>query len=487
MNDSADATRTRPRPGCGELRRTGFATLIGILAVCASAHAEVLVRWGLDEIPPSTTLGLSSIVVAAGNPAAIRNAVAQGYRVYVEVKGPATATFRPPAASLAGVVVRGEAAAAHLTELERRLRNSGVRILLLDERGKWPHIRTNWVTRNNEVLQVTSRSAQPWIENNAALFRILRSAGARRERLLSYEWTPVTIAAADEAPRLEHYLVAIAEAGSFGGGLLLPLHESFQRDLLLGKPQARSDWAQIRGHLDFYAWDLPARYRSLTNIALVTGQPFRHFDVLNLLLRHNLAFDLLTPAELGPEALRAMDLLIVLDGPTGAPADLLMEFARTGGTVVIGPPESGDPGAGTPWRSDTPATTSEDRMMYEAGTGRIVEMRHPVTNPDRFALEMRQLLGRERRVLDIWNGITVLADPYEDAAGESLLITTLNYAHQPLSVQIRVRGTFSLVHHESPEQPLSLLSHTHRDGYTEFVLPALTVGARVFLTGPRLP
>jgi len=91
-------------------------------------------------------------------------------------------------------------------------------------------------------------------------------------------------------------------------------------------------------------------------------------------------------------------------------------------------------------------------------------------------------VGREHRVIDIWNGIMVLTASYEAPDRKSVLVTVLNYAHQPLPVQLRVQGTFAVVHYESPEEPAALLPHAHRDGYTEFVLPALRVGGRVFLS-----
>jgi hypothetical protein len=52
-------------------------------------------------------------------------------------------------------------------------------------------------------------------------------------------------------------------------------------------------------------------------------------------------------------------------------------------------------------------------------------------------------------------------------------------------VQLRIRGTFSQVSCESPEEAPALLPYQHRNGYTEFVLPALRTGARVFLS--RIP
>ena len=62
-----------------------------------------------------------------------------------------------------------------------------------------------------------------------------------------------------------------------------------------------------------------------------------------------------------------------------------------------------------------------------------------VPDANRFALEMRgPLLGRDTRVVDISNGIAVIAAPYADPDGTTVLLSLLNYAHQPLPVQLRV-------------------------------------------------
>ena len=170
----------------------------------------------------------------------------------------------------------------------------------------------------------------------------------------------------------------------------------------------------------------------------------KSFEVMNLLARHNLPFEILDPRRLASTSLAAFDLLIVLNPPPGPQLPILLDFARKGGTVVEDLKSVGDPNA--------------------------------------FALEMRQLLGRDRRVIDIWNGITVLSAPYEEPGGKSVLVTAVNYAHQPLPVQLRVRGTYAQVHYESPEDGVTLLPYLHRDGHTEFLLPALRIGARVFLS-----
>ena len=116
----------------------------------------------------------------------------------------------------------------------------------------------NSVTLRRNVLQAANRSAQPWLDSNAVFVRIAAAQGDRAPLLLSYTWEPVTVADASAGPALQHYLVAIAEAGSFGYDLVLPLHEGFQRSLLMGQPAARADWQEIRRYIEFASWDLPA-------------------------------------------------------------------------------------------------------------------------------------------------------------------------------------------------------------------------------------
>jgi hypothetical protein len=392
--------------------------LLVFFCLGASVDADVLVRWDQDEIPPAVSLGITTIVVPAAKTRAIEHAVSQGYDVYVEQ--PTEKRVMPiDKASAKG------------------------RSVAIDHRGKWPHIRSNVVTRRNAILQVTGRSVQPWIENNAALVRIIRATSPGATPFLTYAWKPITLSDADEGPAPENYLVAIAEAGSFGGDLLLPLHESFERDLLLGKPQARAAWSEIRRYIEFYSWNLPARYRPIANVAVVTAEPMKRFEVMNLLARHNVPFALVAPSSLAADQLDRFRLLIVLEQLSARAADVVAEFERRGGAVVTA---------------------------------------NAVSDPDKFALDIRQKLGREHRVIDIWNGLTVITAPYEAPDGKTVLVTAVNYSHQPLPVQMRVRGTFSLVQYESPEQPAALLPYEHRDGYTEFVVPGLRIGGRVFLT-----
>jgi hypothetical protein len=453
----------------------------------ASVRAEVLVRWDRDQVPSPDTLGLSTLVIPAKNKAAAQRALEQGYAIIFEVDAAGLATFAPPAGRVSGVIVKGTTTRAQLSQLRLRLKPRGITVRTFEERGKWPHIRSNWVTNENGVLQVSSRTQQPWIENNAALIEIAQVEQADATPLLTYPWTPITLSDIQEGPALENYLVAIAESGSFGADLVLPLHERFQNDLLLGLPRARAWWTEMRRAIAFYASDLPNRYQAAATIGVVTAEPMRWFEVMNLLARHTLPFDLIPRDKfVAAHDLSKLDLLVVLDPPDARQVGLLTSFAEKGGTVVL-PGVQGK----FPWQNTTPTAKTDTQSTYTLGKGRIVEHRDSPANPDTFAQQVRQLLGRDGRVLQMWNGITVIAARYEtpatSAASSTVLLTALNYAHQELPLQVRVPGKFSAVHYESPETEMTLLPYQQRDGFTEFVIPALRVGARVFLTPDATP
>jgi hypothetical protein len=441
----------------------------------AAAHAEVIVRWDLDQVPPRESLDISTLVIPASKPAAAREAVARGFRVYLEVDVSALPEAPALADGVSGVVVRGSVSAGQLDEL--RLRAPGARVLSIDERGMWPHIRLNPVALRDNVLQVASRSAQPWMDSNAVFVRITAPGPNGAPLLLSPAWEPTTVADTRHGPALEDYLVAIAEAGSFGHDLVLRLHEGFERRLLLGQPAARADWQEIRRYLEFYSWDLPRRYRRISNVAVVSADPMGSIEILRLLTRHNLPFEQLAPDDLRAEALKGFAIVVLLDPLTPAQIRPLTAFAHDGGTVVLnGPPP------GVAWEGAVPLVKNQRHAAYGVGSGRVLELLESIDDPDAFALSMREVLGPERRVVDVWNGITVLVAPYEDANADTVLVTVLDYAHDAQPIPVRVAGAFSSAHYESPESGPALLPLQHRNGHTEFVLPALRVGGRVFLT-----
>ena len=182
--------------------------LVLLLCWCrTAAYAEVWVRWDLDRVPSRESLDVSTLVIPASKPAAVRDAVAKGFRVYLDVAATSLSEVEATADVASGAVVRGGVNAQQLDELRKRLRAPGARVLPIDERGLWPHIRLNPVALRNNVLQVASRSAQPWMDSNAVFVRITPSPTDGTPLLLSPGWEPTT--AADQDQEVEEALDAL--------------------------------------------------------------------------------------------------------------------------------------------------------------------------------------------------------------------------------------------------------------------------------------
>jgi hypothetical protein len=419
--------------------RLAAVLVLGVLVV--PADAEVLVRWDQPRVPARLALGIESLVIPIEQGDAVQDAARKGYRVFVEIDGSRSGSRTIPPAARGGIVVRGDVPERQRRRLRADLPDPAARVLTLDVRGKWPHVRLSQVTSRDGVLQVASRTAQPWLESNHALARI---AGLTSDpsRALSYEWRHDASSGAEAVPDVEDYLVAIADAGSAGVSLVLPLAPGFQRALLQGLPDARRDWQAIRDAMAFYAWEVPRRYEPIADVAVLVADAFASYEAVNLLARHNVAFRLM-PSN-GPLTDALPPLVIAMDPPAPGVAKAL--------------------------------------EAYEAGGGEVLRIDEPVVDPNGFALDVRSRLGPERRTVDVWNGITVLLTAWRDEADGTTLVEVVNYARVPRPVQIRVRGRHATVHLESPGEEPRLIPFVHRRGATEVVVPAVRTGARLFLT-----
>jgi hypothetical protein len=116
------------------------------------------------------------------------------------------------------------------------------------------------------------------------------------------------------------------------------------------------------------------------------------------------------------------------------------------------------------------------------GNGKVLELAEPVSDPETFAQDIRRLLGHSKALLSLWNGLTTIAVPYQDRAGTVRQLEFVNYAGDPLRVQVQLKGSFANIRYETPEhgccQSLEPVKH---NGSTEFVIPELRITGRVHL------
>jgi hypothetical protein len=466
------------------IARKWLLTLVCLLAA-TPGWGRVLLRWTQPSIPPAASIGIREVVVSWDAESLIKAARGQGYRVYAEVPvGKAAEIIRSAGKSnLAGIVINAGNSKADQTDGDgdlRQLRSAfpSLPVLVLNARGKQPEMKGQLVIKRDGVLQVTSPTAQPWIDSNLALVRLDRTFRPQQTPLYEFQWDQSDSMQQEYGPSVADYSLALAEAGAFHADLVLSLYPGLQTDLAKKVPAAWAVLNEIRRTAFFYSAAEKRTGEPQANVGVITDTYQKAFEPVNLLGRHNIPFAVLKASELKPQSLDAFNLLIVFAVPDQSVMAAISDFASKGGIVVL----VGVPGS-YPWQSGQSIPAGENSVAYAVGKGRIIELPGPVIDPETFAQDIRRLIGPEKAGISLWNALTVIAVPYDLPGGREKVVEVLNYAQESMPVQVRVMGSYSSVVFETPDRACcESLTPVQRGEFTEFVIPSLRLAGRVRLT-----
>ena len=464
-----------------------FLRWIWLSAVLAQASpSEVLLRWTTNAIPSAKTLGITGIVIPWNEDGtrlleALRK---QGYRVYVEVTPDSLAAAAEAVSKegVAGIILEIEP--AQRTTAEQALENIREKypklpVRALDTRGKQPDMKGWLVFKKDGILQVSSPTSQPWIDSNLPLVRYQRSRESTEAPLFTFPWDLSDPLQQKQGPSAEDYSLAVAEAGAFHADLVLVIPENQQKALAEGNAESLKNWTQVKTYLEFYgrgrsgsASEIPAR------VGVVTDYYDLSYEALNLMARHNIAFRVLSAPEAAKRnAFEAFDVVVMFSMPGAELTKAIEAFAERGGIAVL-VDQRGD----FPWHSSRPAKTNTHSVSYDVGKGRVIELGEPLTDPETFAQDIRRLMVKQRIPVSVWNSLTTLVAAYPGEKADEVVVELVNYAEESLEVQVQVKGNFESVRFESPERGCCVnLKSTHVDGFSEFVVPDLVIGGRVYL------
>lgn len=439
-------------------------------------------RWDEATLPPASSLGVNEIVIAwerGASTALLTTARNQGYRVYVETPlNQATSAAKVCAEkSCQGIILtllESEQAEAEKSIASLRSAYPKLRVLVLSPTGKQPKMRGSLIIKRDSVLEVSSPTAQPWIDTNLALIRIEQRARRPQIPLYTFSWAdqgPQTILTADD------YSLAVAEAGAFGADLVLRLDKHLQGGLKKRDGEAWALWNQVRSTLRFSADANAAVREPAANVAVIVDELDTTDEVTNLLSRHNIPFQVFTAADLKTEELKGFDILIVFAKPDAEAVERIKNLATGGATVV-----AVDAHGKYSWQSSQAVQQNEHTTSYPVGNGKVLELAEPVSDPETFAQDIRRLLGKRNVLLSLWNGLTTIAVPYKDRGASVNRLELVNYAGEPVRLQVQVKGRFTSIRYETPEHGCCVsLDPAQHDGFTEFVIPEIRITGRVHL------
>ena len=94
-------------------------------------------------------------------------------------------------ADLTGIVLNpGDAQPSQIDEALGQLRSGypGLPVLVLNPKAKQPQMKGQMVIKRDGVLQVTSPTAQPWIDSNLALVRLDQAFRPAQTPLYEFQW-----------------------------------------------------------------------------------------------------------------------------------------------------------------------------------------------------------------------------------------------------------------------------------------------------------
>ncbi|HET7890587.1 MAG TPA: hypothetical protein VFL34_03640 [Candidatus Sulfotelmatobacter sp.] len=458
--------------------------------VATSAWSNVFLHWTGPALPPATELGVKDLVLswADGILPQVKAARTQGYRVYAEVPlERAAAAAEAGASSLAGIIVTAHHSdEAELDKSLPKLRSAypNLKILVLNPDGKPPEMRGGLVIKRGSVLEVSSPTEQPWIDTNLALIKIEQKSRPGQLPLYTFAWPGIS-SSGQQPPVLtaENYSLAVAEAGAFHANLILDLDDRLQKGLMERDPQARRLWNQVLLYANFYSRPAESSSEAAANVAVVVDEFDSNDEVMNLLARHNIPFKVLRPPDLGSKEVEGFDVAVVFAKPDRTTGERLRDLATEGKTVVL--VEANGP---YPWQNGPAVRINEHAVSYATGKGEVIELAEPVTDPETFAQDIRRLLGTQNALMSLWNALTTVAVPYREPGGTVKELELVNYAEEPLRVQVQVKGSFASIRYETPEHKCceSLVPVKH-NGFTEFVIPELRIAGRVHLDPSHEP
>jgi len=457
--------------------------------VSTSAWSSVFVYWTGSALPPAKELGLNDLVLSWNDSfsSQVKAARKQGYRVYVEVSlHQAAAAAKTGTSGVEGIVLTvRQSERAELEKSLPKLRSAHpkLRFLVLNPDAKQPQMRGSLVVKRDSVLEVSSPTAQPWIDTNLALVKIEQRSHQGQVPLYTFSWGLSDPRQQQPAATAMDYLLAVAEAGAFHADLILQLDERLQKALSNHDAEAWTLWNQVRSYARFYSDEGGQRLEATANVAVVVDDLDTTDEAMNLMARHNIPFKVLLLADLKSGNLEGFNVVVVFAKPDRGVSERIADLAAHGETVVLV-----DAHGSYLWQNRDAVRLNEHAVAYAVGNGKVLELSEPVTDPEMFAQDIRRLLGKESVLLSLWNGLTTVAVPYSEHAGTLKVLEFVNYAEEPLRLQVQVKGSFASIRYETPEHECcESLSPVRHNGFTEFVISDLKIAGRVRLESNRAP
>jgi hypothetical protein len=319
--------------------------------------------------------------------------------------------------------------------------------------GVWPGIQVD-----DGGAAKAAPSGGPWINTNSGFLRFIRAVSSSPV-WMGYTPPPNHIVTG------ERYLQAICDSAIVGARWIIAFDADFAKRFYARDAAALKDWKRMAEQISFFeqqkewrSWKplgLLAIVQDIDSGALLSG------GVLDMIAVKHTPVRPVPSRSLGPEALGNSKLAVNV-----SPASLsdqqkeaLRAFARSGGTLLSGPPS---------WKFPAPAP------------GEITLSENDVKMLDDIWKEVNTLTGRRNLGVRLFNVSSMLSNIVESADGKRAVLHLVNYSGYPVeNVTVHLLGKYKTARVLAPGvQPKELGVYDNEEG-TGIDIDSVNVSATI--------
>jgi hypothetical protein len=301
-------------------------------------------------------------------------------------------------------------------------------------KGKWPGVRLTQPSSSQDWLSAGPTGA-PWVDSNG--WRVCLTSALHPE-------AEIWVDAPPKAPQLtpEAYVMAVADAATYGGRWIITLEDQLAADISARKPGALETWKKITTAADFF----PAHkdwfaYQPEAVIGIVSdfsGQnQYLSNELLNLVARTNQPYRVIVRSKITVSSFTGLRAVLYADAepPTPELRQHVLAFVQGGGMLITGPAWGTLPG--TP----VEGYDYDDYTERVFGKGRLAVSKEDLTDPYAVANDSMVLISHRYDLLRFWNGGAIGSYYTASPDKEQAAVQILFYARAG-DASVRVAGAY---------------------------------------------
>jgi hypothetical protein len=320
----------------------------------------------------------------------------------------------------------------------------------------------------------------PWVDSNGAVLLIVRALAPGKGVWIDFD-PPQQVKLAAEA-----YILAVADAASYGARWVISLDDQFRADLTAKKPPALDTWKKVSDTASFFEQHNEAKnFEPMGPLAVVSNFAGDNWgageEALNLFPRIRQPFRVIARSRAAGASFAGLQAIFYVDeeAPDTALLQKLIAFARGGGTLFV-PSMWPNP--------EGPPLPAERYLLFNVralGKGRLAVCKEVQPDPYDVVADIQNIISHRNDVLRLYNAPSMNFFYQSSAQGSRGVIHLLNYSRRPGSdgPLFYVKEPHKSARLVSPEiaSPADLQWAPQEAGGAELSVPRLSVYGAVEL------